>query len=147
MVKIYGLRKHKKSYTELRQKFEVEYHDLLHIPEKQDYLKVEWEKRKMDLSERLVFTAEKRKWLNYLSDVHDSDYDLVNDIFWLYFSMVGEEYEHQLSMLDTMKYAIPAIKEHLHLNHPLRKPLTEAEKYTQEFLEKFEAHRIDKKGD
>jgi len=142
MVNFFGIRKYSDTYKRERQEFEEKYSDILNMPDAQTFLKNEWEKRKTEISERLLFRVEKRKQLNYLSDVFDSDYDLVNDIFWLYFSMVEEEHDHLLSLRDAMKYSMPAIEEYLRLNHPLRKPLPE--KYTREFLEKFEAHRIDK---
>jgi hypothetical protein len=152
-AKFYGLRKHKDIYQKERQEFEKKYRDILDNPQKQTFLNEAWEKNKLEISENLLYITEKRKHLNYLTELGEIDYDFVNDIFKLHYKMVREEYGYSVSRLKILKLTLIPTRQYVSENYSLlvklsrkKNQLPEAEKYTQAFLEKFEAHRIDKKG-
>jgi hypothetical protein len=151
MVKYFGIRKYKDTYQREREEFEEKYFDILHNPEAQTFLEDEWEMKKLEISDRLIFAKKKVECLTKESSYYEIDYDCIDDIFWMYYGMVQSEHENNVSSLDILKHTLLLTRQYVYENYSLmrklRKPLPEAEKYTQAFLEKFEAHRIDKKGD
>jgi hypothetical protein len=69
----------------------------------------------------------------------------------MYYGMVRSEHENKISALETLDLALKSTRQYVYENYllmrKLRKSLPESEKYTKEFLEKFEAHRIDRRLD